>query len=375
MSELKVDTVVNLAGTGKPNFQNGVTVNGAATSTLNLNQYTASSSEPSNPDNGALWWDTANEKTFIYAEGEWKETIAVAATLLDGGTRGIYAGGEISGGTTNVIAYWTIDTAGNATDFGDLRTVGDQLTQDSYGFSDVTNGYIGSNWVAEIMTITIATTGNATDYGDLTGVARFSAGNSNGSVGLVAFGQKGGTPTNAIDRFSLGSATNASDHGDLIAARHYLGGNIADATNGLFVGGKDSSYSEVNVIEYVGIASAGNGTDFGDLTSVASDAAGTSNNIRGVITKGYTTTSAVSDIDYVTIATAANAADFGDQTTALAQAQGCTSPTGRVTLSGGYNGSSRVNTIQYFDIATLGNASDFGDLTHAIWKGQSFSGT
>ena len=61
MSELKVDTVLNLAGTGKPNFQNGITVNGAATSTLNLNQYTASSSEPSNPDNGALWWD----RTFV----------------------------------------------------------------------------------------------------------------------------------------------------------------------------------------------------------------------------------------------------------------------------------------------------------------------
>ena len=374
MSELKVDTIVDLAGTGKPNFSNGITINGAAVSTLNVGEYNASGTEPSSPQNGSIWWDTANETIFIYIDGEFKETIAVSSTLLDGGTRGIYAGGETSSGSTDVIQYWTIDTAGNAADFGDLRTVGDQVTQDSYGFSDVTNGYIGSNWVAEIMTITIATTGNATDYGDLTGVARYSAGNSNGSVGIVAFGQKGGSVTNAIDRFSLGSATNASDHGDLIAARFTLGGNIADATNGLFHGGKDSGYSPVNVIEYVGIASAGNGTDFGDLTSTSPDTSGSSNNTRGIITKGYTDSGYVTDIDYLTIATTGNSADFGDMTAALGIAKACTSPTGRVTLSGGYS-SARVNTIQYFDISTLGNATDFGDLTNSVWKGQSFSGT
>ena len=61
MTELKVDTIVDAAGTGKPNFSTGVTMNGAALSTLNLGEYTASSSEPSSPQNGSVWWDTTNE--------------------------------------------------------------------------------------------------------------------------------------------------------------------------------------------------------------------------------------------------------------------------------------------------------------------------
>lgn len=299
-----------------------------------------------------------------------------SSALIDGGTRGIYAGGELagSGGTTNVLQYWAMDTLGNATDFGDLRTVGDQLHQDCYGFSDVTYGYMGSNWVNEIQTITIATAGNATDYGDLTNKTRFGAGGSNGSIGLVAFGNNGST-TDAIDRFTLGSASNGSDHGDLIAIRHYLGGNISNATNTLFVGGKDASYANVNVIEYVAFASAGNGTDFGDLVTVTDSPKGTSNNTRGLVAKGYVSSGYVSDIDYITIASAGNAADFGDLVTALGQAAPCCSPAGRVTFAGGWNGSSRVNTIQYLDISTLGNAQDFGDLTNSVWKGSCFSGT
>ena len=35
-------------------------------------------------------------------------------------TRGIFAGGNTDGGVTNKIQYITIDTTGNASDFGDL---------------------------------------------------------------------------------------------------------------------------------------------------------------------------------------------------------------------------------------------------------------
>ena len=120
MGELKVDTVVDSAGTGKPNFENGITINGAATSTLNLNEYTASSSEPSSPSNGALWWDTANEKTFIYAEGEWKETIIIPPVAPWYGDRAVMGGGRDANDNVNTIEYFDITSTGNATDFGDL---------------------------------------------------------------------------------------------------------------------------------------------------------------------------------------------------------------------------------------------------------------
>ena len=47
MSELKVDTIVNLAGTGKPNLPVSPTLEGAAISAANTYSYTSSATEPS----------------------------------------------------------------------------------------------------------------------------------------------------------------------------------------------------------------------------------------------------------------------------------------------------------------------------------------
>ena len=71
--QLKVDSVVNVAGTGKPNFPVSPTSGGAALSTLNTHSYTSSATEPSSPKNGAIWWDSANSKVYVYANGEFKE--------------------------------------------------------------------------------------------------------------------------------------------------------------------------------------------------------------------------------------------------------------------------------------------------------------
>ena len=76
------------------------------------------------------------------------------------GSRGVFGGGS-----TNVIDYITIQTTGDATDFGDL-------TVDRYGLaacSDGTRGVFGGGVTTNVIDyITIATTGNATDFGDLT---------------------------------------------------------------------------------------------------------------------------------------------------------------------------------------------------------------
>jgi len=72
-----------------------------------------------------------------------------------------------------------------------------------------------------------------------------------------------------------------------------------------------------NVIDYITITSAGNATDFGDLTVARYALAACSNGIdgRGVFGGGWTD-SMVNDIDYVMIATLGNATDFGDLTVA-----------------------------------------------------------
>ena len=62
------------------------------------------------------------------------------------------------------------------------------------------------------------------------------------------------------------------------------------------------------------MASEGNATDFGNLSTASQFLAGTSNKVRGVFNLGDQSPGIVNTIDYVTIASTGNAADFGDLT-------------------------------------------------------------
>jgi len=366
MSELKVDTVVNLAGTGKPNFQNGVTINGAAPSTLNLNEYTESASEPSSPSNGALWWDTANEKTFIYAEGEWKETIGIAASISWGGDRGVIFRNQT---TNKEIDYVDITTTGNASDFGD-QTVARafSLAAASDGTYGLTAG--GSNWVSDdyqdsIEYVTIATTGNGTDFGDLNN----GGGNSCGALGdgtLVLFtrGFDTNTPTNDIMYVTAATPANSQDFGDLSRICQQVAG-CSNGTRGLWGGGSTgTSGSYDNIIEYVTTATTGNVTDFGDLTVARRGLASASDATYGVWIGG-TTGSNSNVIDFVTMDTTGNATDFGDDQVARLYV-GATSNGTRAIIAGG---NQSTNEISYITIATTGDATDFGDLNWTATMG------
>lgn len=99
-------------------------------------------------------------------------------------TRGLFAGGYISSSpfATNIIDYITIATPSNATDFGDLDTA----RNGSQGTSDGTTGVImgGDDYPSssgdhnKIQKVTIQTAANATDFGDLVSA---STGYSNGA--------------------------------------------------------------------------------------------------------------------------------------------------------------------------------------------------
>ena len=69
----------------------------------------------------------------------------------------------------------------------------------------------------------------------------------------------------------------------------------------------------VNTIGYITIASTGNAADFGDLITVNSHYACTSNSIKGIWTGGYDGSGeGYNLIEFVTIATTGNAQDWGD---------------------------------------------------------------
>ena len=83
---------------------------------------------------------------------------------------------------------------------------------------------------------------------------------------------------------------------------------------GLF-GGSDP---ELNTIDYITIATTGNASDFGDLTSARRFPGALASSTRGVFGSG------LSDnvMDYVTISSTGNAFDFGDRTLPGFSAQG-----------------------------------------------------
>jgi hypothetical protein len=144
-------------------------------------------------------------------------------------------------------------------------------------------------------------------------------------------------------------------------------------TRGVTVGGygpyPPAAASGNDVMDYVTIATVGNSTDFGNLTSGRRAVRGTSNGTRGVAAGGvgdpsdyYAHTNLM---DYVTIATTGNAADFGDLVMPRNALSGWPSNDTRAIFCGGYSGLSPDERVEmdYITPATLGNASDFGDMT------------
>ena len=129
-------------------------------------------------------------------------------------------------------------------------------------------------------------------------------------------------------------------------------------------GGGNATNSPNNTIEFITIASTGNGTDFGDLITNHKNGGAAKSNERCSCSSG--TPSNVNIIEYITIAAEGNSVDFGDIVSArehLANGQINSAVRG---IFGGYGpapGYTIFNTIEYVTISTTGNAQDFGDLT------------
>ncbi len=139
-------------------------------------------------------------------------------------------------------------------------------------------------------------------------------------------------------------------------------------SRGLFMGGYyTTSPYNLNTIDYITIATTGNATDFGDLSTARRSSAACSNQTRGLIAGGY---GATSNISYVTIATAGNSTTFGSLSVSRLGLGACSDGTkgvfGGGTQQGGTAGSS--NVIDYVTIATTGNAIDFGDLSVSRYR-------
>ncbi len=279
------------------------------------------------------------------------------------GDRGIWSGGIDP--AVNTIDFAEISSLGNAADFGDLK--GNRYYHSACGNS---TRYIAMAGVApadastnDVEYVTIATKGNGAFFSDATVENREMVGLSNEIRGISGGGSS--PYINVIEYITIASVgTDGADFGDLAANTGYMGG-FASPTRGVFIGGNPgSSPNELNVIQYITIATTGNTTDFGDLTTTVSNTRGASSSVRGVRMGGYTSPGRTVTCDHVTIASTGDATDFGDLTQARAN-PGCTSNATRAIAAGG-NTPTIVNTMDYITIASTGDAADFGDLTVSL---------
>ena len=254
-----------------------------------------------------------------------------ALCASDNGTngRGLFFGGSDNVVYHNTIQYVTIDSAGDATDFGDM-------TQGLYGpgaCSNATNdrvcrtGGVTQPWTYSnvIEYVTATSTGNATDLGNLT-IANFGCSSlSNGTNDRGVVGMGSGQV--AMDYFTISTTGNASDFGDVPAGSTGYSAAMSNGTNerGVFAGGSDNI--EIN---YITITTPANATDFGDLTRDADWNTGVSSGSsgdRGLIALGYLTApdpvGACNIVEYITISSTGNSTDFGDFTGTRQSSGGC----------------------------------------------------
>ena len=290
-----------------------------------------------------------------------------AGAASGGGQIGLFWGGDQSGGThVNVIDYITISSDGNATDFGDIGRAsssgaGTDNGTDARGVN-CGGQHDGGGTVSDVIDyVTITSAGNSQDFGDLAYARRQPSACSNGTNDrAVVYGSSGNSQ---IDYFTITSTGNASDFGDSPHTSESKKGGTSNGTDerGIFFGGYRNA-TNVNHIDYVTINSAGNSTDFGDLSVGRQEASGMSNDTsdRGVCYGG----NASNVIDYITITSTGNASDFGDAVANGAEYRrgGMDSGTDNIGICGGGPATSE-KTIDKITISSTGNASDFGDRT------------
>ena len=291
-------------------------------------------------------------------EGAFPQRASV--TYMPGSGRAIICGGPPS----PKIETFNISTLGNTVTFGSLI-----LNAENWGGGCgnatrmlAADGGADSGYTTQIEAIQLSSFGNASDFGDSTSARANQGSLSNSTRGVWGGGyDPDGSPaySNVIDYVTIATFGNASDFGDLTTNGSAAGGT-ANSTRGLF-GPRGPGSGVANVIDYITIGSTGNTTDFGDA-SVARSQCGMGASSTRALLGGGGTPSKSNVIDYVTIGSTGNATDFGDLTVS-ASARFCVTNNTRAVWGGGYTGSpTQTNVLDYVTIATTGNAADFGDI-------------
>ena len=295
--------------------------------------------------------------------GEWVSVATDSTHIETGGTRGLVASGNTN---EDKIEYVNLGSLGDFTTFGDIGG-----TNNAYrtGTADRTRAvFFNAQNATDSQFVTIASQGNSASFATMPNDYNQAASCSDGIRGFRVGGSDAGVTYNSIYQIIFQTTGLRIDWGDLSVSRLAFHGNM-NPTRAVFAGGSSpGSTNGVASMEYIQMATQGNGSDFGDLIEAGKYRMSGCNAVRGLIAGGSISNSAARAIEYITLSTLGNAVNFGSLGgDANAGSNGaCSSPTRALFVSVGNN-----NTTNYAQIMHEGEIIQFGDLG----LGRNYAGT
>ena len=361
-SSLSADLVIN----GETTISSGSTVEIGKTKTLTITDKFAvpfgdTNSRDGTPEAGTTRFNQDFGTLEFFDGNNWKTVNSYSRGGAAG--RGVLTGGSPVG--EQRMEYFNLHTLGNSQYFGGLvhngRYIHGCCGSETRGI--VGGGYDsgeGGNSQSDIEYFTIASAGNAIDFGDLDAQEFRNCGGCSSSTRGLFFA--GGHPSyyNTIEYIEIGTLGNALDFGDQVTSSG-VKSSFSSSTRGFSFGGFPAYSPAISVVT---IAAKGNATKFGEMTSAGLSYGGCANSVRGMFAGGYTAGAQhMKSISYITMASEGNAIDFGNLTIGRNYLGGMATQT-RAVFGGGIidQPATYTNRIDYITIATTGDAIDFGDL-------------
>ena len=335
-------------------------------------------------EEGAIRFNTDSNKMEVWIGDKWMQ-VAVSSPNFDGGDgRGFLAGGTTTPFPTpvNTIDMITIATAGDAVNFSDLtqqvREVGGAAASKTRGIragGTISGSPPNSTHTDTIDFIAMAQQSNATDFGNLTQHSLSFGSSTGGSEtrGIFMFSMQSSSPTrtvvDTIEYVTIASTGNSQDFGNLTAASqtHQCS---SSPTRTLKYGGFNPNRTAE--IEFITTASTGNAVVFGELTRACGRAGVCGNATRGIYAGGEDAAALTTEAEKIEYATLGNAVEFGSVVGTDREYGSAVSTPVRGVWSGGGPGS-LTNTLTYQALATAGTGIDFGDMTAGYQSRGGFS--
>jgi len=319
---------------------------------------------------GQMAYAEDTDKLYVFSGYSWYKTSTAIEYVPPPpgswyGTRGIYAGD-----TTTIpnpgIEYLDISTLGSSATFGSFS---DQV----YATAALTNGNRavfagGDNNIVDIKYVQFATPGNAQAFGNMVTTSTQGPGDCgmcDGTYGVYSIGRQSSSDTEYV---TIDTTANAQTFGALVNNGRRRGGT-SDGTTGVIGGGQDNIVQDgMAHIDYITIATPGNGSDFGDLNQVGMNVCAVGDGTYAIFAGGLFASQPYgffNRLEYVTVATPGNASNFGTLSTGRSDAAGTHDATTGVIIGGTTSSWTSLNSIESFTMATLGNASAFSTTVSA----------